>query len=130
MPLNGLSEGCSYSSAPVDSYYPLWKLVTFRSRMSNLLRSHLSGCHATLLERCVTSRKTAAKDTIECLQYYRTNNRGKVVRKNLLFQMNTPMALTQKPPTPQGYFHANSFIIQFLLDLIIHNADNCSCQCI
>ena len=36
------------------------------SLANNLLRSRLSGCHATLLlsgERCVTSRKTAAKET-------------------------------------------------------------------
>ena len=41
---------------------------TFESRYcsSSLLRSRLSGCHATLPlsgERCVTSRKTAAKET-------------------------------------------------------------------
>ena len=61
-------------------------------------------------ERCVTSRKTASKETIECLHYYRTNNRGKAIRKNLLFQMNKPMAL---PQPPQGYFHANSFCYTF-----------------
>ena len=35
MPFHRLSEGCPYPLAPVDSYYPLSKLVTFRSLMSN-----------------------------------------------------------------------------------------------
>ena len=40
-----------------------------RAGSSSLLRSRLSGCHATLPllsgERCVTSRKTAAKETMD-----------------------------------------------------------------
>ena len=38
------------------------------NHLASLLRSRLSGCHATLPflsgKRCVTSRKTAAKETI------------------------------------------------------------------
>ena len=40
------------------------------NHLACLLRSRLSGCHATppflLGKRCVTSRKTAAKETIIC----------------------------------------------------------------
>ena len=47
----------------------LWPMTI--AGKSSLLRSCLSGCHATLPrkgERCVTSRKTAAKETKESLK--------------------------------------------------------------
>ena len=45
-----------------QEFKPKTDVRVFRSR-SSLVRSRLSRCHATLGERCVTFRKTAAKET-------------------------------------------------------------------
>ena len=66
-----------------STWYTSWRMMTRLNQLypwnDSLLRTRLSGCHATLLrkewERCVTSRKTAAKETkgmIVVIRYFGT----------------------------------------------------------
>ena len=54
-----LEKNCAKIIPTCQEFKPKTVVRVFRSR-SSLLRSHLSGCHATL---CVTFRKTAVKET-------------------------------------------------------------------